>query len=199
MAFAFPHSGLAPPSYRPCRAHELRTRIKEPFILFGGEVDIIGNDRLDYDDDILKRIDFVLGAMHSNYLNTIDDNTERVINAIKNRYVDAIAHPTGVVFGARAPYGFDMEKIFEAAIEHEKAFEINSYLLRLDLNDEYVRQFKKMGGRFVIDTDSHRVDNIDMIKLGVGVARRAGLEKDDIINTMELAELRKWKNERTGK
>jgi len=86
-----------------------------------------------------------------------------------------------------------MDKIFEAAAMSGKALEINSYLLRLDLNDGYARKLKKMGGKVVIDTDSHRIDNLDMIKLGVNVARRAGFEKDDVINTMGLENLKKWK------
>jgi len=172
---------------------ELRGNIKSPHIFLGAEVDITGVGRLDYSDEILEGIDFVLGSMHSNYLNTRHENTARVISAIKNRHVDAIAHPTGVVFGSRAPYIFDMGQIFEAAARYGKALEINSYLLRLDLNDEYVRQFKKMGGKVVIDTDSHRIDNLDMIKLGIDVARRSGLEKDDVINTMDTKSLMKWK------
>ncbi|MBN1298987.1 MAG: hypothetical protein JW997_04805 [Actinobacteria bacterium] len=175
---------------------QIRQKIKEPCILLGAEVDITGKDRLDYDADILKGIDFVLASMHSNYLNTKAENTLRVVSAVKNRYVDAIAHPTGVVFGARAPYDLEMEEIFSAAVISGKALEINSYFLRLDLNDEYVRSFKEMGGKLLIDTDSHRIANLDMIKFGVDVARRAGLEKDDVLNTMELEELLKWKKSR---
>ena len=178
--------------------NDLRRKVKTVNFLIGAEVDINNDYTLDYDDEILSRLDFVLGSMHSNYLNTCQQNTKKVVSAIKNRYVDAIAHPTGVVFSARAPYILDMDIIFENAARYGTALEINSYLLRLDLNDDFARKFKKLGGKLVINTDSHRADNLDMIKLGVEVARRAGLEKGDVINTMSLSELKQWKKERAN-
>jgi DNA polymerase (family 10) len=90
-----------------------------------------------------------------------------------------------------------MESIFKAAAKYNKALEINSYLLRLDLNDSYARELKSLGGKVVINTDSHRPTNLAMIYLGVEVARRAGLEKEDIINTMALKELKRWKSRKS--
>jgi DNA polymerase (family 10) len=165
-------------------------------LLIGGEVDIRAVDKLDYDEEILKRMDIVIGSIHSNYLNTAKENTMRIISALKNRYVDAIAHPTGVVFGSRAPYTLDMDSIFEAAVKYNKAMEINSYLLRLDLSENLARKLKAMGGKFVINTDSHRLTNMDLIYLGVEVARRAGLTKEDIINTMSPDMLSSWQKGR---
>ncbi len=165
-------------------------------LLFGGEVDITGKGLLDYDRELLARMDIVLASMHSSYLNTREVNTERIISALKNDMVDVIAHPTGVVFGARAPYALDPDSIFETAVKYDKALEINSYLLRLDINECLARRFKDLGGRVVINTDSHRPANLDMIKLGVEVARRAGLEKKDVINSGTLAELKTWKKSR---
>jgi DNA polymerase (family 10) len=141
-------------------------------------------------------MDIVLASMHSSYLNTKEINTERIIGALKNPMVDIIAHPTGVVFGARAPYALDPDSIFEAAVKYDKALEINSYFLRLDINECLAAKFKDSGGRVVINTDSHRPANLDMMKLGVEVARRAGLEKKDVINTGTLSELRGWKKSR---
>ncbi len=174
----------------------LRQSIKDFDLLIGGEVDIRGVSMLDYDESILKKMDIALASMHSNYLNTVEENTSRITGAIKNSMIDAIAHPTGVVFGARAPYEMKMEQIFEVAVKYNKALEINSYLLRLDLNDSLTSEYKKMGGKVVINTDSHRATNLDMIVYGVEVARRAGLEKDDVINTKTLKELKQWKRER---
>ena len=101
-----------------------------------------------------------------------------------------------MVFGARAPYSLDMDMIFDAAVRYGKALEINSYFLRLDINDDLTRKFKERGGRVVINTDSHRIDNMDMIRLGVEVARRAGIEKKDVINTLDLDELMEWRKKR---
>lgn len=171
----------------------LKAKTKVLKILMGGEVDIKSIGKMDYGEHILEQMDIVLGSMHSNYTNSFEENTLRVLGAIENSNVNIIAHPTGVVFGARAPYLLDMERIIEAAATHGKALEINSYFMRLDLNENYSRKVKASGGKIAISTDSHRLNNLDMIKLGVDVARRAGLEKEDVINTMSLDELMNWK------
>lgn len=175
----------------------LKAKTKVLKILMGGEVDIKSVGKMDYDEHILEKMDIVLGSMHSNYTNSCEENTARVISAIENSNVNIIAHPTGVVFGARAPYLLDMERIIEAAAIYGKALEINSYFMRLDLNENYSRKVKASGGKVAINTDSHRLNNLDMIKLGVDVARRAGLEKEDVINTMSLDELVNWKQKTT--
>ncbi len=172
-----------------------KSKTRDISLLIGGEVDIRGINKLDYDEDLLSKMDIVISSMHSNYLNTIEENTQRIISALENSYVDAMAHPTGVVFGSRAPYTLDMNRIFSAAVKYNKAMEINCYLLRLDLNDRLAREFKAMGGKFVINTDSHRIANLDMISLGIDVARRAGLTREDVLNTMPLDKLMKWRKQ----
>jgi DNA polymerase (family 10) len=176
---------------------KLKKEVSEFELLIGAEIDIKGVSLLDYDEAMIKRTDIALASMHSNYLNSSQENTSRIISALENPLIDAIAHPTGLVFGARAPYVLDMESIFKAAAKYNKALEINSYLLRLDLNDSYARELKSLGGKVVINTDSHRPTNLAMIYLGVEVARRAGLEKEDIINTMALKELKRWKSRKS--
>ncbi|MBM3707891.1 MAG: hypothetical protein FJW69_06090 [Actinobacteria bacterium] len=179
--------------------NDLKLKVKEIAILTGGEVDIRSAGKLDYDNNILSQMDFIMGSMHSNYLNSCEENTARIVSAIKNPMVDAIAHPTGVVFGSRAPYILDMDMIIDAAVKYGKTLEINSYFLRLDINDNLARKFKEKGGRVVINTDSHRLDNMDMVKLGIDVARRAGLEKKDVLNALNLEDLMEWKKGRTEK
>jgi len=175
---------------------KLNSRIKEVNILMGAEVDIKGVGKLDYSDGILQKMDIVIGSMHSNFASSGEKNTRKVISVLKNRYVDIIAHPTGVVFQNRAPYSIDMDSVIKSAGENNKALEINSYFLRLDLNEESARKAKKNGVRLVINTDSHRINNMDMIKYGVNIARRAGLEKEDVLNTLALKELMEWKKTR---
>jgi DNA polymerase (family X) len=175
---------------------KIKSEIKEINLLMGGEVDIKASGKLDYDDEILEKMDIVLASMHSNFVASKEENTNKVLSAIENRNVDVIAHPTGVVFGSRAPYSLDMDKIIESAAKNDKAMEINSYFLRLDLNEDYSKMVKSCGGRVVINTDSHRPGNMDMIRFGVDVARRAGLEKEDILNTISLKDLMSWKKER---
>lgn len=165
-------------------------------ILMGSEIDIRKVGKLDYPDHIIKELDIAIGSLHSSFLNTRAENTARSVSAVENKYIDFIAHPTGKVFEDRAPYFIDIDRLMSAAAETRKALEINSYFLRLDLDEDNARKFKEMGGKVVINTDAHRPNNMDMIGLGVDIARRAGLEKKDVLNTFTLKELRAWKRKR---
>lgn len=170
-----------------------RKDIKDIEVMIGSEVDIKGRDRLDYPDEVLEKLDVVLASMHSSYTNGKEENTARVLGAIDNPMVDIIAHPTGVVFGNRAPYSLDLDRILEKAASRGKAMEINSYYIRLDLDEGNTKKAKSMGVPIVINTDSHRYNNLEMISLGVDIARRARLTKDDVINTKDLKDFRYWK------
>lgn len=175
---------------------ELNLNAREVEFLVGSEVEIRENKKLDYEEDILEKIDIAIGAMHSGFANSARENTQRVLGALKHKKIDFIAHPTGVVFGNRAPLFIDMDKLIDGAFKNNKALEINSYFLRLDLDEKNVRKAKEKGIKIVINTDSHRLNNIDMIRLGVDIARRAGLEKKDILNCMSLKDIKKWKKQR---
>ena len=175
---------------------KLKSKFKDFRILMGSEIDIREVGKFDYPESIIKKMDIAIGSMHSSFLNTEAENTARVVSAAKNKYIDFIAHPTGVVFGSRAPYFIDIERLIAAAAENNKALEINSYYLRTDLNEQNARQASKMGVKLVINTDSHRPNNMDMIRLGVDIARRAGLGKKDVLNALSLKELEAWKKQR---
>jgi DNA polymerase (family 10) len=124
------------------------------------------------------------------------ENTSRAVSALEKDYFDFLAHPTGFVFGNRAPISIDIDRVIETCSRYGKALEINSYYMRMDLNEQNVRKAKDAGVKIVINTDSHRAGNMDMMELGVDIARRAGLEAEDIINTSSLDELVLWKNGR---
>ncbi len=177
--------------------NRLKSRFKDFRILLGSEIDIRGADKFDYPEDIIKKMDIAIGSMHSSFLNTRDENTTRAVSAIKNKYIDFVAHPTGVVFGNRAPYFIDIDRLIEEAARNNKALEINSYFLRMDLNEQNVRKAGKMGVKLVINTDAHRPNNMDMIRLGVDIARRAGLQKKDVLNALPFEELKAWKSQRS--
>ena len=164
--------------------NKLKSRFKDFRILMGSEIDIKGVGKFDYPENIIKKMDIAIGSMHSSFLNTRAENTARVISAVENKYIDFIAHPTGVVFGNRAPYSIDIDRLISAAAKNNKALEINSYFLRMDLNEQNVRKAREMGVKVVINTDAHRPNNMDMIRLGVDIARRAGLQKKDVLNTL---------------
>jgi len=177
--------------------NELKSRFKDFYILMGSEIEIRGVGKLDYTENIIKKMDIAIGSMHSSFLNIRAENTARAVSAIENRHIDFIAHPTGVVFGNRAPYSIDVDRLISAAAKNNKALEINSYFLRMDLNEQNVRKAREMGVKVVINTDAHRPNNMDMIRLGVDIARRAGLQKKDVLNALALRELKAWKKLRS--
>jgi DNA polymerase (family 10) len=148
-------------------------------ILKGMEVDILPDGSLDYDDELLKELDFVIAAVHSRFS---QDNTERIIKAMENPYVTIIAHPTGRVIGQREGYPVDIEKVMDKAVETGTALEVNSYYNRLDLNAAHCRMAVRKGVKLAINTDSHHVDHMWMVKLGVGTARRGWVERKDVVN-----------------
>jgi DNA polymerase (family X) len=176
--------------------NKLKTEYKDFHILMGSEIDIKRAGELDYPESIIEKMEIAIGSMHSSYLNSKTENTTSAVRAVGNKNIDFIGHPTGAFFGNRAPYSIDVDYLIEAAARNGKALEINSYFLRLDLNEQNARKAAKMGVKLVINTDTHRPINMDMITLGVDVARRAGLEKKDILNTLTFEELMEWKEKR---
>ncbi len=175
---------------------KLRMKNKDFHILMGSEVDIKQEGKLDYPESIIEKMEIAIGSMHSSYLNSGAENTGSAVRVIENRNIDFIGHPTGAFFGSRAPYSIDIDRLIEAAAVNSKALEINSYFLRLDLNEQNARKAAKKGVKLVINTDTHRPIDMDMLTLGVDVARRAGLEKKDVLNTFTFEELIKWKGKR---
>jgi DNA polymerase (family 10) len=163
-------------------------------ILKGIEVDIKSNGRLDLDDDLLKELDVVVGAVHTKFNQSKEEMTKRIVKAIENPHVDIIAHPTGRLIGRREPYFVDLDKVMDACKACGKALELNSYPERLDLSDLNCRKAKEKGVKIVISTDAHRDRHLDWISFGLATARRGWIEPEDVINTMPLSKLLKWLN-----
>jgi DNA polymerase (family 10) len=161
-------------------------------ILAGSECDILADGTLDYPDRVLARLDIVLAAVHSRFRQGRHQMTARIVKALANPYVNILAHPTGRLLGERDPYDVDLEAVFVAARQHGKAIEINAQPLRLDVNDHQARRAKELGVVFAIDTDTHFLDQLENMTLGVATARRAWLGKADIVNTMPLSKLLAW-------
>lgn len=161
-------------------------------ILCGSEVDILNDGSLDYPDSILKKFDVVIAAIHYGFKQSKSQLTKRIVSACKNKYVNIIAHPTGRLFGQREEYPLDWEEIFKAASDNNVALEINTYPDRLDLNDLNCIRAKKEGVKIALGSDAHFLDEMRFMDLGVSVARRAGLEKKDVVNTWSLEEIMKW-------
>ncbi len=161
-------------------------------ILAGSEVDILPNGELDFPDDLLKKMDVVVGSVHSRFKSTKEEMTKRILAAMENKNLDILAHPTGRLIGKREPYEVDLRKIFAAAAENKVLLEINAHPERSDLKDTHAREAKSFGCKFVIDTDSHSTENLKFMDLGVAIARRAWLTAEDIVNTRPLKELPKF-------
>ena len=157
-------------------------------IIKGAEVDIKVDGSMAIKDEVLAKLDFVCGAIHSSFKMNKDDMTNRLIRAIENPNVDAIAHPTGRIIQKREEYKIDFDKIFKVAKRTKTALEINANFNRLDLKDSYIRQAKENGVKFVIGTDTHSLDNLFMMEFGVAQARRGWAEKKDILNTLSYKE-----------
>ncbi|MCM8799598.1 MAG: DNA polymerase/3'-5' exonuclease PolX [Candidatus Omnitrophica bacterium] len=167
----------------------INKKLKNFRVLYGAEVDIDSEGKLDYDNDTLKEFDIVIAAIHTGFKQSKEKLTSRLIKAADNKYVHIIAHPTGRLFGVREAYEIDMEKLLNVCRDTNTALEINAFPQRLDLNDLHCRMAKEKKVKLAIGTDAHTLDQLDTINLGVSVARRGWLEKKDILNSLNLEEL----------
>lgn len=159
-------------------------------VLHGIEVDILDDGALDLADAVLSRLDVVVAAVHAQFNLSRAKQTERILRALDNPWVDVLAHPTGRLIGEREPYDVDMAAVVAKARACGVHLELNAYPDRLDLTEVNCRMCKDSGVRVAIDSDAHSVRGFAMLRLGVGQARRGWLTADDVVNTRTLAELR---------
>ncbi|BCD67727.1 DNA polymerase/3'-5' exonuclease PolX [Nitratiruptor sp. YY09-18] len=160
-------------------------------ILKGMEVDILEDGSLDMSDDVLKEMDVVLVAVHYKFNLSKEKQTARILKAFENPHVNILAHPTARMINMRDPIDIDMEKILQSAKESNIHMEINAQPDRLDLNDIHAKMAKEIGVKMAINTDSHNIYSLYYMQYGVNQARRGWCEKEDIINTRSLKELKK--------
>ena len=155
-------------------------------LLMGTECDIKSDGSLDYRDEVLEQLDWVVASVHTGMQQDMETMTNRILDAIKNPYTRAIGHPTGRLIQKRKPYAVNLDTIFKAAAEENVFMEINCSPSRLDLRDVDARRAKEAGVKLVIGTDAHSVPQLEFLPLGVAVARRGWLEADDVVNTWGL-------------
>lgn len=161
-------------------------------ILAGSEVDIKRDGSLDFSDELLAQLDWVIASVHSGFNQSEDQMTARMIRAIENPHVDAVAHPTGRLIGKREAYAVDLEAVFRAAARTGTALEINSFPERLDLVDTQARRAQELGVTLVVNTDAHAQVHLDNIRYGVAMARRGWAEPRAVLNTRSYEELKGW-------
>jgi DNA polymerase (family X) len=162
-------------------------------ILKGIEVNIRPDGSLDVSDEELATRDWVVASVHSRFDH---DPTGRVLAAMESPYVDCIGHLTGRKIGKRQPSPVDVERVVEQALATGTFLEINSQPDRLDLSDVHARAVREAGLKLVIDSDGHQISALDYVELGVGLARRAWLERDDVLNTRTWKQIEKLKKRR---
>ena len=160
------------------------------------EVDILRDGSLDMTDEVLEALDAVIISVHSLMDMDRATMTDRVIRAMQHPSVDIVGHPTGRLLGRREPFELDVDAVLQAASELDVAVEINANPNRLDLNDVHARRAKELGVKVVISTDAHSVQRLDHISYGVDQARRGWLDREDVLNTMTVDQLRDWMGRR---
>jgi len=170
---------------------KLQSKTKNFKILHGCEANIMPDGSLDIKDEVLKKLDYVIAGVHSQFKMLKKEMTDRIIKAMKNPNVDIISHPTGRLIGARDECQLDFDKILKIAKETGTILEINSSPKRLDLRDIYIRRAKAEGVKMIINTDSHQKEQLSLMEYGVSMARRGWAEKSDIINTFPVKGLLK--------
>jgi DNA polymerase (family 10) len=160
-------------------------------ILKSSEVDILADGKLDFSDNMLARLDLVVAAVHYKFELDAQTQTDRMLRAMDNKRVNILAHPTGRLLGERPGYPLDLERVIEGAKDRGVALELNGHPSRLDLDEIHCKLAKEMGVKLVISTDAHSTFGLDTMRFGIGQARRAWLERKDVLNTQTWAGLKK--------
>jgi DNA polymerase (family 10) len=158
-------------------------------LLAGSEVNVFPDGSLDYEDELLAELDWVIASVHSSFRMPAEQMTERIVRAIEHPLVDAIGHPSGRKIERRPPYEFDLERVIEAAARTGTMLEINASPDRRDLNETAARAAAAAGVPIVINCDAHRVKGFAVARYGIATARRAWLTAGDVANTRPWSEL----------
>jgi DNA polymerase (family X) len=165
-------------------------------VLAGSEVDILADGSLDYEDELLAKLDWVVASPHAALTQETEPATQRLVRAASNPYVCVIGHPTGRIVPSRRGLEPDMAKVIFAAARHGTALEINAHYYRLDLRDMHVKMAVEAKVPLCIDTDAHGLADFDQMRYGIMTARRGWATKADVLNTKTREEFEKWLKER---
>lgn len=161
-------------------------------VFWGTEMDINADGSLDYPDEVLNQLDFVIASLHVSLRQDRTQITQRLLNAIENPHVDMIGHPLAQMIPDREPVDADMDAVLSAAARHNTVLEINANPRRLDLPATFARRALDMGILLAINTDAHSEDQMDLMPFGVQTARRGWASAENVINTWPLARFEDW-------
>jgi DNA polymerase (family 10) len=156
-------------------------------LLRGTEVEILADGALGLPDEALAELDVVVASIHSGLRQDQETITARCLKAVYNPHVDILGHPTGRMIGVRPPSDLDVERVLQACAETGTVVEINAHPSRLDLSDVYARRAAELGCMVAVNSDAHALNGMEMMEYGIGVARRAWLRAEDVVNTRPLA------------
>lgn len=165
-------------------------------ILSGIEMDILPDGQLDFSNDVLQELDFVIASIHSSFNQSEDKIMHRLKEAMANPYVDMIAHPTGRLIGERPGYKVNIEQFIEWAQETNTIIELNANPNRLDLEWEWLNVAQEKGVKIAINTDAHSFSMLDDMEIGVKAAKKGWIIKDTVVNTWSLEQLHHFLNEK---
>ena len=175
-----------------CRA--MNEKFSDIRVLAGTEVDIRQDGTLDYPDELLEKLDFVVASLHTGFKQDKATLTMRVVRAMQNPFVRVIGHPTGRLLGDRDPYDLDFDEVMKEAARTRTCLEVNSNFHRLDLNDMHCRKARELGVHLIISTDSHNYDDLLNLPYGVATAQRGWTEKDRVLNARPVEEMLAFKS-----
>ncbi|TAA70482.1 DNA polymerase/3'-5' exonuclease PolX [Planococcus salinarum] len=161
-------------------------------VFSGTEMDILPDATLDFDDEVLSQLDFVIASIHSSFQQPQEQIMKRILTAMKNPYVHMIAHPTGRIVGQRGGYDPDVEQLLDWAKEYGKIVELNASPYRLDLAVEYLEMAQEKGVPVAINTDAHAIEQLEVMAIGVRHAQKAWLKRDNVVNTWPLEKLKAY-------
>src|SRR5881409_1616006 len=172
------------------RVRALNRELKGFTVLLGTECDILDGGEMDYPDEVLKELDFVIASVHSRFTLPEETQTARIVAAVQNPHVSILGHPTTRQIGWRGPLQLDLDDVFKACAKAGTAIEIDADPRRMDLNSTQARAAKNAGCTVSVDTDSHANGNLVWMRFGVGTARRAWLTASDVLNAWPLEKMR---------
>lgn len=171
---------------------EINAKYTDIEVFSGTEMDILPDGSLDFEDDILKQLDFVIASIHSSFSQPQEKIMERLQTAMENPYVHMIAHPTGRIIEQRDGYNPDVPTLIEWAKEYGKILELNASPYRLDLKTEHLKLAIEAGVPIAINTDAHHIDQLKYMDIGVRYAQKAWLHKENVVNTWTLEQFKQF-------